>query len=169
MPNSSPGSSAKRSNAPVALRPLRASDRAPLESILRATGVFQEYEIEIAMELIDARPDSGYRFFVAETEGVVAGYACFGRTPCTDGTWDLYWIAVDPARHGRGIGRLLMRATEDAIRSEGGRLIVIETASKPSYDKTRAFYLEYGCKEVARVPNFYAVGDDKVVFTHTLR
>ncbi len=101
---------------------------------------------------------------MAEVDGRVAGYACYGRTPCTDGTWDLYWIAVDPNQHGSGVGRILMKAVEDAIRAEGGRLIVIETASKPAYDKTRAFYLKYGCKEVARVPDFYAVGDDKIVY-----
>lgn len=131
--------------------------------------MFADHEIEIALELIDSKPDVGYRFHVAEAEGRVAGYACFGRTPCTEGTWDLYWIAVDPDRHGHGIGRTLMDAVVAAVRADGGRMIVIETASKPSYDKTRAFYLEYGCKEVARVPDFYAVGDDKVVYAHTLR
>jgi len=126
--------------------------------------VFQPYEIDVALELIDAKPESGYCFVVAEIEGRVAGYACFGRTPCTDGTWDLYWIAVDPAHYGAGIGWTLMRAAEDAIRAERGRMVVIETASKPAYDRTRAFYVKYGCREVARVPDFYAVGDDKVVY-----
>jgi ribosomal protein S18 acetylase RimI-like enzyme len=147
-----------------ALRPLRATDRAPLEAILRATQVFQPYEIDVALELIDAKPDLGYRFFVAEVDGIVAGYVCFGRTPCTDGTWDLYWIAVDPALHGAGVGWTLMDACLDAVRAESGRLLIIETASKASYDRTRAFYLAYGCREVARVPHFYAVGDDKIVY-----
>jgi D-alanine-D-alanine ligase len=133
-------------------------------AILRATQVFQPYEIDVAIELIDAKPDAGYRFVVAELDGHVAGYACFGRTPCTDGTWDLYWIAVDPALHGSGVGWTLMQSTVDAIRAESGRMVIIETASKPAYDRTRAFYLKYGCREVARVPDFYAVGDDKVVY-----
>jgi ribosomal protein S18 acetylase RimI-like enzyme len=76
----------------------------------------------------------------------------------------LYWIAVDPALHGAGLGWMLMRAVEDTVRSERGRMIVVETASKPAYDRTRDFYLKYGCTEVARVPDFYAVGDDKVVY-----
>jgi ribosomal protein S18 acetylase RimI-like enzyme len=131
--------------------------------------VFQAHEVDVALELIDAPAESGYRFFVAELDGVVAGYACFGATPCTAGTWDLYWIAVDPTLHGAGIGWTLMSAVEHAIRQESGRMIVIETASKPAYDRTRAFYLKYGCTEVARVPDFYAIGDDKVVYTLTLR
>jgi ribosomal protein S18 acetylase RimI-like enzyme len=160
--------STKAIAAPIEVRDLRASDRAPLEAILRATNVFQEHEIAIALELIDAPSTAGYRFFVAEVGGMVAGYACFGETPCTQGTWDLYWIAVDPVRHGRGIGQLLMRATEDAIRARNGRLVIIETASKPIYEPTRAFYLRYGCKEVARVPDFYAPGDDKIIYARNL-
>lgn len=135
---------------------------------MRATAVFQPYEIDIALELIDADAKSGYRFFVAEIAGEVAGYSCFGQTPCTSGTWDLYWIAVDPKLQGHGVGRVLMDASAAAIRAEAGRLIVIETASKPAYDPTRAFYVKYGCKEVARVPNFYAAGDDKVIYTLAL-
>ena len=75
---------------------------------------------------------------------------------------------MDPKLHGAGVGRALMLATEDAVRAEGGRLLLIETASKPSYDKTRAFYLAWGCSEVARVPDFYAIGDDKVIYARTL-
>jgi ribosomal protein S18 acetylase RimI-like enzyme len=189
MTRSSPAALKQRSRPALRLRELRSTDRAPLEAILRATDVFNEAEIAIALELIDAPASAGYRFIVAEIEAVesatqaseiarnakpragaprVAGYACFGATPLTQGTYDLYWIAVDPALHGSGVGQALMRATEDALRAEGGRLMLIETASKPSYDKTRAFYVHWGCTEVARIPDFYAVGDDKVVYARKL-
>ncbi|MBK7875730.1 MAG: GNAT family N-acetyltransferase [Planctomycetes bacterium] len=165
MKSSSNASSATPANGAVRLRPLSPADRAPIERILRATGVFRDDEIDVALELVDARPEVGYRFVVAELAGAVAGYACFGATPMTLGTWDLYWIAVDPALHGRGVGTLLMRSVEDAIRAEGGRLVMIETASKPSYTPTRRFYERHaGCREVARVPDFYAIGDDKVMY-----
>ncbi|MBL8858611.1 MAG: GNAT family N-acetyltransferase [Planctomycetes bacterium] len=169
MKNSSRGSSATHNDVHTRLREKRASDRAPLETILRATQVFDEHEITIALELIDADASVGYRFIVAESDDRVAGYVCFGATPCTIGTWDLYWIAVDPALHGSGVGRRLMDAAVEEIRIQGGRLIVIETASKPSYDATRAFYARYGCQESARVKDFYATGDDKVIYTLALR
>lgn len=164
-------SSVQQPLAKFGLRELRKSDRARLEEILRATAVFNDAEIGIALELIDAPVESGYRFIVAERNDThtPVGYSCFGATPLTAGVYDLYWIAVDPALHGAGIGRALMDATEAAIREEGGRMVMIETASKPSYDKTRAFYLRYGCQEVARVPDFYAVGDDKVIYARKLR
>src|SRR5262245_18515056 len=109
------------------LRPLAPADRAPIERLLRATGAFREDEIAVAFYLVDADASDGYRFVVAEVEpgagsgGEVAGYACFGATPMTKGTFDLYWIAVDPAHQGRGLGRALLRAAEDAVRKEIGR------------------------------------------------
>ena len=86
----------------------------------------------------------------------------------TKGTFDLYWIAVDPARQGRGIGRELLRAAEEAILAEGGRLLLVETAGKPAYAPTRAAYLAWGYTEVARVPDFYEDGDDKIVYARRL-
>jgi len=130
--------------------------------------VFREDEIAVALELVDADASQGYRFVVAEVEGEVAGYACFGATPMTKGTFDLYWIAVDPSLQGRGIGRALLRAAEDAVRAEGGRMLLIETAGKPAYDATRAVYGACGYREVARVPDFYEDGDDKVVYARRL-
>jgi len=146
------------------LRPLRRADRAEIERIVRATKAFREDEVAVAMELVDADESEGYRFVVAEVEGKVAGYACFGATPLTIGTWDLYWIAVDPERQGEGIGRRLMRAVEAMVRTEKGRMILIETGGKATYDATRKAYLSWGYREIARVPDFYEVGDDKVIY-----
>lgn len=157
----------------MALRDLTAPDRAPVERILRATGVFTEEEVAVALELVDAglAPSSGdgYRFLVAEDEGGVAGYACWGATPLAEGTHDLYWIAVDPARSGRGIGTALLSAVERSLRAEGGRLLIAETAGKAAYDGTRAFYLARGYREEARIADFYREGDDKVVYVKRLQ
>lgn len=150
------------------LRPLRRADRAEIERIVRATRAFREDEVAVAMELVDADESEGYRFVVAEVEGKVAGYACFGATPLTIGTWDLYWIAVDPAMQGKKIGRSLFHAAVDAVRAERGRMLLIETGGKASYGATRNAYLAWGCREVARVPDFYEVGDDKVVYARIL-
>jgi ribosomal protein S18 acetylase RimI-like enzyme len=153
------------------LRPLHPADRAPLEEILRATDAFTEAEVAVALELIDlgiraseGGADAGYRFLVAEEDGRVAGYTCYGETPCTEGTYDLYWIAVDPSLQGRGVGRRLVRATEDAVAASHGRMLLVETASKPSYAATRAFYERIGYVEVARIPDFYRPGDAKIVY-----
>lgn len=154
------------------LRELRAADRTPIEVILRATGMFTEAEVSVALELVDIGlrrlPGDGYSFLVAEVEGAVAGYACFGPAPMTDRTWDLYWLAVAPALQGRGIGARLIRGVEEHARSHGARLLVVETAGKPEYAPTRAFYERVGYPEHARLRDFYRDGDDKVVHVRRL-
>jgi len=159
-----PSSNAVHPQLPVRLRDLTSTDRSPIERILRATAAFTDAEVLVALELVDERPEVGYRFVVADVEGTVVGYACFGETPCTVGTYDLFWIAVDPARQNLGLGRKLLDAVEHAVRAENGRLLVIETASKPEYAATRAFYERCGLELTARIPDFYARGDDKLVY-----
>jgi len=170
MEASSGGSSrAPCGGSPAELRPLRRADRAAIERILRECRAFRDDEIAVALELVDAPGEEGYRFVVAEVGGRVAGYACFGATPMTSGTFDLYWIAVDPARQRSGVGRALLGAVERTLREEGGRLLLVETAGKPSYASTRAMYEACGYLEVARIPEFYEAGDDKVVYARRLR
>lgn len=153
----------------TAIRPLARRDRDPLEGILRRTGVFSAAEIAVAMELIDAvlgNPSQrDYVAFAAESgEGGPAGYYCIGPTPMTAGTWDLYWIAVDPDRQGGGTGAALLRHAEEHARARGAALMVAETSSKPSYDGTHRFYRSTGYRELARIPDYYAAGDDLVVY-----
>ncbi len=156
----------------VTLRGLLAGDRPAIARILEGTAVFRPEEIAVALELVDAalaEPEQrDYTFRVAESAGAVAGYACWGETPCTRGTFDLYWIATDPALHGRGVGRLLMDAAEEDMRSRGGRICVIETSSLPQYEATRRFYVARGYREAARLKDFYTPGDDKIIDLGTL-
>ncbi len=155
-------------------RTLRAADRGPLTEVLRATGAFTEEEVEVALELVDLGlgdpPSRDYLFLVAgsDDDRDVLGYVCWGQVPLTDGVYDLYWIAVDPRRQGGGVGRRLMAAAEEAVAAAGGRMVLVETAGKPSYGATRAFYERIGYREVARIPDFYRVGDDKVIYGKTL-
>ena len=149
-----------------------AADRPALARILASVGVFRPDEIEVALEVIDAglAPDANhYRFAIAELEHdgvgtVVVGYVVWGHTPCTDAVYDLYWIAVDKAAQGTGVGRLLMEACVDDVRARGGRMVIIETEGTPAYEPTRKFYFSVGCDEVARIADFYRPGSDKVVY-----
>ncbi|MBX3468475.1 MAG: GNAT family N-acetyltransferase [Planctomycetes bacterium] len=149
-------------------RSLSPADRAPLEALLGATGAFTAEEVEVALELIDLGlgdpPSRDYLFVVAEDDGRVTGYACWGPVPLTEGVFDLYWIAVDPGAQKGGVGRRLMDEVEAAVRETGGRMVLVETAGKPSYAPTRAFYERIGYREVARIPDFYRRGDDKVIY-----
>ena len=150
------------------IRPLRREDKEPIRLLLQETDVFTTDEIEIALELIDIvldRPaQEDYVVHVYEEGGEVLGYYCLGQTPATNGTFDLYWIAVKPSAHKRGIGAALNAHVEHLIRSEGGRLVIAETSSQLKYERTRRFYLSQGYAQLARVRDYYRVGDDLVVY-----
>jgi len=98
----------------------------------------------------------------------VLGYTCYGPRSLTSGTFDLYWIAVDPTARRGGVGRKLLAATEEAIRKLGGRLMILETSGMQTYVPTRNFYLNTGYTLEATLKNFYKEGDDLVIFTKHL-
>jgi len=159
------------------IRPVQATDRERIEQILISTARFTEDEIKCAMELVDLTitkgDKSGYDVIVLEeVDGDVAtiqGYVCYGATPLTDGVFDLYWIAVDPMRQGHGLGQLLLRFVETEVRKSNGRMLLIETSSKDSYQPTVRFYNQGGYDEISRIKDFYRVEDDKVIFCKKLR
>ena len=149
------------------LRQLTEADRGRIEEITRSAGLFRDDEIPVALEVFDEAtgeaPGNTYSVLGAESDNGLVGWICWGPTPCTLGTYDLYWMAVDPELQGSGIGTALL--TEMERRLQGvARLIVIETAGRPEYAGTRAFYRTRGYSPVSRIPDFYAPGDDQVVF-----
>ena len=153
-------------------RPLEPRDRTRVTSIVHEVGIFTEDEIRTACELIDAWLNVGeksdYICHVIEDQETVRGYICFGPTPLTDGTFDLYWIAVDPTVHGNGYGQALIGVAEREVKSRGGRLLVIETASQEAYEGTVRFYQRAGYELVSRIPDFYRIGDDKLTYAKRL-
>jgi ribosomal protein S18 acetylase RimI-like enzyme len=155
--------------APPTLRALTPADRADIERITRAVGLFHQDEIPVALEVFDAAVagDPSYVALGSEVDGALAGWICWGPTPCTAGTYDLYWMAVDPARQGSGVGTALIREMEHRLAGVA-RLVVVETAGRPDYRPTRAFYEARGYVKAALIPDFYAPGDDQVVFIKAL-
>ena len=157
----------------VDIRKMCRGDKAAVMTILRATPEFLPAEIPIAEEVIDYYYEdplgSGYSILVALVDGLIAGYICYGPAPLTEGTWDVYWMAVAPQLKGRGIGRAMLTLVESEIMGKAGRMVLIETSSKSNYEKTRGFYRLQGYLVVCQIPDFYAPGDDKVVFQKRFR
>ena len=162
------------------LRDLKASDRPSLEALLRGVSNLKADEVDVALELIDegihAQETTTYRFFVAVEDGGEGGesgeggehclgYLCWGQTPMTARTVDLYWIVVDQALHGRGTGRRLLAALEDEMARLGLLTIRVETASSEAYGGTIAFYEKTDFSLSGRIADFYADGDDLLIFT----
>jgi GNAT superfamily N-acetyltransferase len=148
------------------------ADAAALETILRACKVFRQDEIDVALELIHdalARgPQSEYKFLVAASGERVLGYACYRKIACTLHSFDLCWIAVDPASQRLGIGQRLLHAVEHCIHLLGGSRVYVETSSKPQYEPTRRFYQHCGYHLECSLPDFYAPDDHKITLSKTL-
>jgi ribosomal protein S18 acetylase RimI-like enzyme len=155
------------------LRPMLPGDRTALFNIVDNISEFNPADVLVAREVIDSHLQdpcgSGYNVLVAEIEKRVVGYICYGPTPLTQGTWDIYWIATSPQNQGQGIGSDLMALAESRIMESGGRLVMVETSSRPDYAKTLHFHRNRGYDEICRVPDFYAPGDDKLILQKRLR
>jgi D-alanine-D-alanine ligase len=148
-------------------------DGQSVRSITENTNVFLPEEVMCVTELWDeyllrGSQNSGYYFVVEREDGQVRGYACYGPRALTEGTFDLYWIAVDPESRRAGAGRLLLDWVEIDIRQKGGRLVVVETSGVEKYAPTRRFYLATGYILEATLRDFYKDGDDLVIFTKHL-
>jgi ribosomal protein S18 acetylase RimI-like enzyme len=162
-------------NTELNIRPLDPSDRPFIEKMVISTGKFNDVEVSTALELVDEAlnrgEESGYLFAVLEygkKDRAVQGYACYGPVPLTQGAYDLYWIVVDPKSQGKGFGRHLLKFVETDVLRRGGRMVLIETSSQESYGDTVRFYERNGYHLVARIRNFYKIGDDKLMFQKEL-
>lgn len=141
-------------------------------SILDRTGFFRPCELRIAEEVLDdalaTGTDGNYQSYVAVERDNVIGWICFGPTPWTIGTFDIYWLAVEPAKQRCGIGFSLVEFATELISRCGGRIIAVDTSGSSRYDSTRRFYEKMGYRQAARIRNFYNIGDDKVVYIKKL-
>jgi len=158
------------------IRPMVAADRSGVFRILENAGNFTPEEVGTALELIDEwlglGERSGYLTYVLESitegESEVYGYVCFGPTPLTESTFDLYWIAVDKSKHRGGVGKRLLKFAEDEIARRGGQLLLVETSSQETYGGTIQFYEKTGYELVGKIKDYYKIGDDKLIFLKKL-
>jgi len=146
------------------LRALHTNHKKAVESVLRGARVFREEEVRTALDVFDEalRPYEDYRMLGAFLEGSLAGYACYGPTPMTDGCWHLYWIAVHQAFQRRGIAQALMERVLADCHASRVRLLTLEASGDAPAAAARAFYEAAGFREEARVRDFYRPGDDVV-------
>lgn len=155
------------------IRPLLEKDRAKLLSVLIKTRAFSSAEIDVAMELIDIvlkdQVQKDYQIdCMVDDQDLAIGYICHGPTPMTQGTFDLYWIAVDPDFQEQGAGSKLVGFLEEGVKARGGRMILADTSTVPQYEKTQRFYVKNGFQQVARIPDYYQPGNDRVTFCRRL-
>lgn len=150
------------------IRKLKPDDVIKIESILMNIDNFNDAEVRIAMELVNAAAadaeQTEYNVFVYEEEGNVIGYHCTGKRPLTDAVYDLYWIVTDPSHKNKGVGKTLLAHAEQFVTQLKGRWLLIETSSKESYEGTRNFYLRNNYSIISEINDFYTLGERLIVF-----
>ncbi len=156
------------SNAPALRYSAAPRDLQGIKKILESTAVFKPHEIDVAVELAADGIKNGslseYSFIFADYGYNTAGYICYGPITMTERRFDIYWLAVDGLMHRKGIGSLLLGEAEKQIEKLGGAYVFVDTSSREVYQGTRKFYRDHAYREVARIPDYYADGDDKIVF-----
>lgn len=144
-------------------------DRPQLFELIAAIDNFNNAEKELAREVISdglASEKNGYYILVAiDQQDTLLGFICYGPIPITVQRWDMYWIAVAPESARLGIGTLLLQAMEEKL---GQGRIYVDTSSTPGYNKARSFYERHGYQVACVLPDFYATGDDKIVYCKEL-
>ena len=149
------------------------SDALAISRIVQSSGFFSVEEIALARELAEEKLADGdtcsYQFLLAADDQTVHGYTCFGLIPATAGSYDLYWIAVDEQFRGSGLGKELMKRTENIIASLDGKRIYVETSSRAQYQSTHSFYERCGYYREAMLLNFYMEGDSKIIYSKILK
>lgn len=151
------------------IRPILKKDRGKIYKILKETNVFNTIEIEVAMELVDIylknKKQRDYIIYCfVDNKDLPIGYICYGPSPMTQSTFDLYWIVVDPKWQNKGVGSNLLKFLEEVVKRDGGRMILVETSSTPEYERARRFYNHNGFTEVARILDYYYPGNDMITF-----
>ena len=163
-----PDPHARRLSHAPSVRPVVAGDLPALKAVVDATGLFPSALLDGMAAGYLAGADAGDAWLTNADGGGPAAVAYYAPEPMTDGTWNLRLIAVHPDCQGRGYGVALTRHVEATLAARGARVLLVETSGLPAFARTRAFYRARGYDEEARIREFYAAGEDKVVFRKAL-
>lgn len=149
------------------IRAARAADRTSMIEVVRASGLLGPEEVaetEAALDSYLSGETSAEHWLIDDTNDGAIGVAYYAPERMTDGTWNLYLLAVHPNGQGRGRGVSLVRHVEQDLRARRARLLLIETSGTPEFARQRAFYSHLGYRREARIHDFYGRGDDKVIY-----
>ncbi|MEH2164084.1 MAG: GNAT family N-acetyltransferase [Nostoc sp.] len=147
-------------------------DTNALLTLAEATGLFESNQIEELVQMLnqhfnDKADSQGVWFTDYDNEPVGVAYVAPERM--TQGTWNLYLIAIHPDRQRQGRGAALLRHVEQMLADRGECLLLVETSGLENFEYVRAFYRKIGYEEEARIRGFYKAGDDKIIYRKSLR
>ena len=152
----------------VVIREIVVTDREAVRAMLIDCGTFTDVEVTTAIRMMNEGLNGDYTLLAVESEGTLTAYACIGQAYLTVSSWYIYWFCVDPKAQGAGVGRMLQAGIEDFVRAAGGDRLVLEASGRNDNERALRFYAKAGFSEVGRIPNFYKLDDDCVVYCKVL-
>ncbi len=152
----------------MAIRRIGPGDLEKILALASTTGVFTSEETAVVKELVETElrnpTQKDYHSLVVEEDGQIVGFACYGPTPMTEGTYDLYWIFVHPSQQRRAIAAALLDEIERALARAKGRMLLADTSSTRPYLPARRFYRNHGFRRAAKVKDYYRPGDSRLTY-----
>lgn len=145
------------------MRPNQQSKLAAILSLAAVSGLF-ESDQTVSLDELLRHPEEEDEWFIDETIDGLVGVAYMAPEKMTDGTWKLYWIAVDPKHQRQGRGKAMLAHVQAWLTAKEARILLVETSATEDFDYVRKFYAANGFEEEARIRGFYAAGVDKVVY-----
>src|SRR5690606_22775412 len=123
---------------------LKRQDRPLMDNFIRELDTFTDEEKAVIHELLDIflyqEKQKDYHFDIAVIDQNIAAFICYGPTPMSVNTYDLYWIATHPNYRKNGLAHELIESMKTRMRSSGAKKIRIETSSQELYHGTQKFY-----------------------------
>lgn len=141
-----------------------------IEAILKvasASGLFSSDQVgELSGMLAQhfSAGSIGQELWITDDNGEPVGIAFAAPERMTDGTWNLYLIAIHPDHQRQGRGKALLAYVENLLRERGQRMLIVETSGTDDFEPVRSFYRNCGYSVEARIRDFYSAGVDKIVF-----
>lgn len=154
------------------IRSITPEDTAAVLDVAEASALFQPAELGLLAHMLEehfnAEDSASDLWMIREHNEQAVGIIYAAPERMTDGTWNIYMIAVRPEAQRHRHGSAMLRHMEQVLRDLGVRLVLVETSGSPAFDHVRSFYRNHGYEEEARIREFYAAGDDKIVFRKAL-
>lgn len=153
------------------IRPATSDDTSALIALAEASVPFEPNEIEELLQLLAQHFDSNGNsrdFWITDDDNGLVSVAYVAPERMTEGTWNLYLIAVHPDHQRQGRGKVLLEHVEQLLANRGERVLLVETSGTEDFEYVRTFYRKSGYAEEARIRDFYAAGVDKVVYLKSL-
>jgi ribosomal protein S18 acetylase RimI-like enzyme len=153
----------------VNIRPTKSKDIPALKAVLDGTGLFPSEILAAMMGGFLGANENNEVWLTSEINNEAVGFCYAAPEKLADGCWNMLAIAVVPSLQGKGLGRAIVKYLENHLEKEGHRILIADTSGTDQFKQTRAFYKKIGYTEEARIRDFWAIGDDKIIFWKSLK